>query len=75
MSRSLWRCRNRDCPVPHGAVLGKLTRDRGLVVNVEVGQIAVHFDSRKAVVWCPCCGGAREFRDSSVFVTHVAPMD
>ena len=62
MSRSHWRCRNRVCPVPHGAVLGRLTSDGGLVLDPEVTAFRCYLDTRRAVVDCPGCGATREFR-------------
>ncbi len=62
MSRSLWRCRNPDCPVPHGAVLGRVTADRGLVLDPAVQTFAAYFDTGRVEVRCPTCGGKREFR-------------
>lgn len=67
MSRSLWRCRNRDCPVSHGAALGRLTSDGGLVLAPEVVQFAVHLDTGRATVCCPHCGSVRDFRGGSIF--------
>ncbi len=69
MSRSLWRCRNWGCPVPHGAVLGRLTADGGLVLDRATERFAVHLDTRKAVVWCPRCGTPRDFRGRGIFRT------
>ena len=67
MSRSLWRCRNQACPVPHGAVLGRLTADGGLVLAPTVTEFRVFLDTRRAVVACPACGAAREFRGGAMF--------
>ena len=67
MSRSLWRCRNRTCPVTHGAVLGRLTADGGLVLDPAVASFRCYFDTRRAVVACPACGAEREFRGGAVF--------
>jgi len=61
MSRSLWRCRNRDCPVPHGAVLGHLTADGGLRLDPAVTTFVVYLDTDRAVITCPRCGTARAF--------------
>ena len=66
MSRSLWRCRNPGCSTPHGAVLGRLTVDGGLVLDPEVRRFAVYLDTRRAAVWCPACGAALEFRGNFV---------
>jgi hypothetical protein len=67
MSRSLWRCRNRACPVPHGAVLGRLTADGGLVLHSAVETYTIYMDTRRAVITCPRCGWAREFRGGALF--------
>ena len=61
MSRSLWRCRNPGCPVPHGAVLGRVTNDVGLVLDSAVRSFAVYLDTRRAMVTCPRCKAMREF--------------
>jgi hypothetical protein len=66
MSRSLWRCRNRDCPVPHGAVLGRVTKDGGLVLDSAVSTFQVFMDTRRAIIGCPACGFVREFRGPAV---------
>jgi len=66
MSRSLWRCRNPGCPVSFGAVLGRLTADEGLVLNSAVIGFRCYFDTRRAVVVCPACGKAREYRGKAV---------
>ena len=66
MSRHDWRCRNPGCTTPHGAVLGRVTTEGGLVPNAGVGRFAVYLDSRRATVWCPACGAAREFRGNAV---------
>ena len=73
MSRSLWRCRNPGCSVPHGAVLGRVTADGGLVVDPAVRHLWAYFDTRKAVVTCPVCGTAREFRGISVCSSSLTP--
>ncbi len=70
MSRSLWRCRNRGCCEPHGAVLGRLTADGGLVLDPGVTKLRVYLDTRRAVVACPDCGTSREFRGPGVFSGH-----
>lgn len=61
MSRSLLRCRNPACSVPHGAVLGRLTEEGGLVLAAEVERFAVFLNSRRCVIYCPLCGTARDF--------------
>ena len=67
MSRSLWRCRNPKCPVPHGAVLGRLTSQGGLVLDAVVETYNIYLDTRRALVVCPACGARREFRGRAVF--------
>lgn len=68
MSRSLWRCRNPQCPVPHGAVLGKVTADGGLALVPAIKTVHCFLDTRKAVVTCPACGTLREFRGTAIVV-------
>lgn len=70
MSRRLWRCHNRNCPIPHGAVLGRLTVDDGLVLNPSVVMFRAYLDTRRAAVMCPACGAAREFRGGVVVLTR-----
>jgi hypothetical protein len=70
MSRSLWRCRNPACGVPHGAVLGRVTAEGGLVLDPGVRRVSCFFDTRKAVVVCPVCGTAREFRGLSLCLRY-----
>ena len=67
MSRSLWRCRNRSCPVDHGAVLGRLTGESGLVLDSAVRSFRVYLDTGRTVVACPACGIEREFRGIAIF--------
>jgi len=69
MSRHDWRCRNLSCPAPHGAVLGRITADGGLVLDPGVERFAVYLDTRRAAVWCPACGAAREFRGTAVMTS------
>ncbi len=67
MSRSLWRCRNPACPAPHGAALGRLTKDgTGLVLDPGVMRFAVYLDTGRAELRCPACGAARDFRGRAV---------
>ena len=66
MSRHDWRCRNPGCATPHGAVLGRVTADGGLVLDRAVGRLAVYLDTRRVMVWCPVCGMGREFRGRAV---------
>jgi len=70
MSRHDWRCWNPGCPVPHGAVLGRVTADGGLVLDPGVGSFAVYLDTRRAAVCCPACGVGREFRGTSIIGTR-----
>ncbi len=73
MSRRVWRCRNQHCPVPHGALLGRLTADSGLVLDAAVTSVRCYFDTRRVVVNCPACGAERAFRGSALFVA--LPVD
>ena len=66
MSRSVWRCRNPDCPAPHGAVLGHLTTNGCLVLDRGVMRFRAYLDTRRAVVLCPACGTLREFRGGAI---------
>jgi hypothetical protein len=66
MSRRLWRCRNRACPVPHGAVLGRLTAEGGLVLDPAIFGFRCFLDTRKVILICPACGATREFRGNAV---------
>ncbi len=69
MSRSWWRCRNPDCSVPHGALLGRVTSDGGLVLDPAVTTFAAYLDTRRVVVICPACDATREFRGNAVFAS------
>ncbi len=71
MSRSLWRCRNLACPDSHGAILGRLTADGGLVVDPHVESIRIYLDTGRAVVTCPECDEMREFRGRAVFAARL----
>ena len=66
MSRREWRCRNPDCPVPHGAVLGRLTSDGGLVLDPAIRAFRCFLDTRRAAVACPHCEAEREFRGTAL---------
>ncbi|MDP9359167.1 MAG: hypothetical protein M3R02_28560, partial [Chloroflexota bacterium] len=66
VSRREWRCRYPGCSVPHGAVLGRLTADGGLVLDLAVASFRCYLDTRRAVVMCPACGVEREFRGGAV---------
>ncbi len=66
MSRRFFRCRNPGCPVSHGAVLGRLTGDGGLVLDPAVDAFRCFLDTRRAIVICPACGTNREFRGGAV---------
>jgi hypothetical protein len=72
MSHSLWRCRNRDCPVPGGAVLGRVADGGGLVLAAGVDKFRIFLDTRRTIVTCPGCGTEREFRGAAIFSTEVA---
>ncbi len=65
MSRREWRCRNPACPVPHGATLGRLTADSGLVLDPTVVSFRCYFDTGRAEVDCPACGAMRQFRGTA----------
>lgn len=67
MSRTVWRCKNRGCPVAHGARLGRITSDGALVLDEAVVVFRVFLDCRRGVVQCPMCGQTREFRGVAVF--------
>ncbi len=69
MSRRLWRCRNPACPEPHGAVLGQLTLDGGLVLRPTVSACRCFLDSHRAIIICAACGVEREFRGVAVIWT------
>jgi hypothetical protein len=66
MSRRLLRCRNPACPVRHGAVLGRLTADGGLVLDPAVTCFVVYLDTRRAAIDCPVCGAPRAFSGALV---------
>ncbi len=70
MSRSVWRCRNPDCSEPHGAVLGRLTIDGGLVLDPAVTAFQCFLDTKRAVVACPACGTRRMFSGTAVVTDH-----
>jgi hypothetical protein len=73
MSRALWRCKNRECSVPYGALLGRVTADGGLVLDPAVVGFRVYLDTRRVVVLCPQCGQPREFRGSVVVSAKPSP--
>ncbi len=66
MSRRFFRCRNPSCPTPHGAVLGQLTSEGGLILVTEVAFLRCFLDTRRTMIGCPACRQEREFR--GVFV-------
>lgn len=66
MSRSWWRCRNPECPVAHGALLGRVTAEGGLVLDPSVRSFAAYLDTGRIEVVCPACGRTKEFRGTSV---------
>ena len=74
MSRRAWRCRNRACPVPHGAVLGRLTADGGLVLDPAVRSFRCYLDTGRAAVRCPACGDERAFRGGAVLSVAATTM-
>jgi hypothetical protein len=57
--------------MPHGAVLGRVTQEGGLVLDPTVTVFRVYLDTRRAAIGCPRCGHRRVFRGvaliSSVF--------
>ncbi len=66
VSRREWRCRNRECAVRGGAVLGKVTLSGDLVLAPAVAAFRCFLDTGRAVVACPACGREREFRGGAV---------
>jgi len=72
MSRSFFRCRYPGCPVPHGAPLGRLNADGGLVLDPAVARFRCYLDTRRATVTCPACGVEREFRGAAVLRSPLA---
>ncbi|MDP9363508.1 MAG: hypothetical protein M3Q10_04640, partial [Chloroflexota bacterium] len=60
---------------PHGAVLGRLTSDGGLVLDPAVRSFRCFLDTRRAVVECPACGEGREFRGGAIIATQVPGTD
>jgi hypothetical protein len=66
MSRVWWRCRNPQCTTPHGAILGRVTTDGGLVLAHGVVTFAAYLDTRRVVVTCPVCGAVKEFRGTAM---------
>jgi hypothetical protein len=66
VSRSLWRCRNRACPVPHGAVLGHLIGNGGLRLDSAITIFVVYLDTDRVAVTCPSCGTERSFFGTTV---------
>lgn len=67
MSRSLWRCRNPECSVPHGAVLGRVTAGGGLVLDPAVTVFQCFLDTRRVAIACPICRLPREWRRGPVY--------
>jgi hypothetical protein len=59
MSRSLLRCRNPACPVPHGAVLARITAGGAIILGPDVGRFAIYLDTGRASFTCQACGQAR----------------
>ncbi len=67
MSRSLWRCRNPECSVEHGALLGRLSKDgSALVLDFGVGRFSVYLDTGRVDIHCPACGAVRCFRGRAI---------
>jgi hypothetical protein len=66
MSTRRWTCRNPHCLVQHGALLGCLKANGGLVLEPEVIVGTVYLDARRVTIVCPVCGQAREFRGAWV---------
>jgi hypothetical protein len=63
MGRREWRCRNQLCPVPHGAVSGKLANNgNGLVLEPGAAIAAVYLDAGRVEVACLACWAVRDFR-------------
>lgn len=67
MGRNAWRCRDRGCPVPHGADLGSVTPAGDLELAAGVDQFVIELAVGRATVRCPSCGTGREFRGGSIF--------
>ena len=70
MGRSKWRCRNPECEIRFGAVLGNVTDLGGLELAREVLTFSIYFDTRRVAVRCPACGVTRDFRGAAVFSSH-----
>ncbi len=70
MSRREWRCRDPDCRDLQGAILGRLTADGGLMLDVSVSTFRCFLDTRRAIIACPSCGTERIFRGSAVFAAR-----
>jgi hypothetical protein len=58
----------------HATALGTLTAGGDLVLGRAVVWFRVFLDTRRAVVVCPRCGTAREFRGGSVFSSRAQGM-
>ncbi len=71
MGRRLLHCRNPECSVLGGAVLGRITASDGLVLSTEVADLRCYLDARRAVIGCPACGSLREFRGASISTDRV----
>ncbi len=61
MGRRYFRCRNPDCRVRHGALLGRLTLGGGIELYPDSCSVRVFLDTRRAVVKCSHCGRERGF--------------
>jgi hypothetical protein len=76
VSRREWRCRNPHCPVPHGAVLGRVVSDEdSVVLPPGVAIAAVFFDTGRVEVTCPARGAVRNSRGRSVRYTGRSRAD
>ena len=58
--------------MPHGAVLGRVTSDGGLVLDPAVIVFRAYLDTRRALLACPACGVVREYRGCAVFAVRSA---
>lgn len=66
MSRSLLRCRNPACPVPHGAVLGRISDGDVLILNPSVSRFSVYLDTGRIEVTCRACRQSRRFHGRGI---------
>jgi hypothetical protein len=61
--------------VPHGAVLGRLTSDGGLVLDPVARAFRCYLDTRRAVIACPVCGAEREFHGGAIIAPRSSAGD